>query len=81
MPLVGFEPTFPMFEWTKIFNALDLATTVISNRFNYCDKIRYNAIYTNQLHIRYLILKYERMWNCKDYIFLLLLFFHKKTEQ
>jgi hypothetical protein len=29
MPRLGFEPTFPVFEWAKTVNALDVAATVI----------------------------------------------------
>jgi hypothetical protein len=38
MPLLGFEPTIPVFEWAKIVPALDRAATVIGNPatpFNY----------------------------------------------
>jgi hypothetical protein len=29
MPRMGFQPTIPVFEWTKIFRTLDLAAIVI----------------------------------------------------
>jgi hypothetical protein len=32
MPPVGFEPTIPMFEWTKIVHASDRAATVLGRR-------------------------------------------------
>jgi hypothetical protein len=32
MPRVGFEPTIPVFERTKIIHALDRATTVIGHK-------------------------------------------------
>jgi hypothetical protein len=31
MPLVGYEPTIPVFEWAKTVHALDRATTMIGN--------------------------------------------------
>jgi hypothetical protein len=34
MPLVGFKPTIPVFEWAKTFHALDLAAIVIDT--DYC---------------------------------------------
>jgi hypothetical protein len=34
MPLVGFEPTTPMFERAKAVHDLDRAATVISRNYN-----------------------------------------------
>jgi hypothetical protein len=36
MPRVGFEPTTPVFERTKIFHALDRTTTVIGSENRTC---------------------------------------------
>jgi hypothetical protein len=41
MPLMGFEPTIPVFERTKTFHALDRAATLI-NRLWYSYQ---NAVY------------------------------------
>jgi hypothetical protein len=41
IPWIGFEPTIPVFKWTKTFHSLDLAVTVIG--IFSCSLLKYSA--------------------------------------
>jgi hypothetical protein len=65
MPRVEFEPTIPVFEWTKTVHALDRAATVIGICWNYEIKFQGASVH-NKLTFAHSVKKfptiYETQW-------------------